>query len=900
MRTLVGRLSVAVAIALLADPAGALAQASDASVMSVDEVVARALADNPDLRAARAEVDAAGGRLRQAGLRPNPMLELGGQKAISPDSNLSVALTLPLDLNGRVDGRVGVATREVEMRRAQVAERERRLAADVRLKAGELLAARRNVEVADELLRINREALRLVGDRVREGAAPALDESLLLVEVNRLEAGRQMLESRVTVLALQLRALAGMEPDAPLTLRGELAGAAPGVSRAEAVTQALAGRPDLEVARADAAMARARIRKEEAEGRWDASVSVGYQRQDFGFDLRGVASNGTLQQIKDVFHYFGAGVTITLPVRNRNQGNVAAAVAETRAAERRQEFAVLVIRQEVEAALHAAGGGPAGARPLRARRARRGAPQPRRGSTHVGAGPRHVAGRDHRAAPPDRGGERLHGDAQAGVRRHRRDRAGSRRGRDATSGMTMPLADGEGGVGAERTNDGARVTVDEMTHDELPRSRWPRRLGRAALALALVSAGAAGGVLWSERRATSARSVTPGALTDTRAAMPATAPADTTTTPAGPPAAKVPSLEVGASEALEVSLTPDAIARIGLKTAVARSAPGGETLAVPASVVPNAYRDTKVNALVGGIVRSVSVELGSRVTAEQTLAVVSSQELAEAQMKYLSMQAMLQADHQKLRRTEKLVELGSASRQELEEVTAVHAAHTTEIAAARERLLILGLSREQVGRLTDAAQIVSDVVVAAPTGGMVTGRAVNPGQVVMAGQELFVVADVGTVWAVGEVYERDMAHVREGAEAEVVPAALPGTALRGRISYIDPRVDPVARTAKVRVEIANPREELRFGMYVTMRVAIGSGGPVVLVPRSAVQALGDTSVVYLPLPGGEGRFVERSVTLGSVVGDAVQVLKGLKPGDRVVTEGSFFLRAEAARLRHGG
>ena len=80
-------------------------------------------------------------------------------------------------------------------------------------------------------------------------------------------------------------------------------------------------------------------------------AGVGYQRQDFGFGgLRGVASNGTLQPIQDVFHYFGAGVTVTLPVRNRNEGNVAAAVAETRAAERRQDFMVLVVRQEVESA----------------------------------------------------------------------------------------------------------------------------------------------------------------------------------------------------------------------------------------------------------------------------------------------------------------------------------------------------------------------------------------------------------------------------------------------------------------------------------------------------------------------------------------------------------------------
>jgi Barrel-sandwich domain of CusB or HlyD membrane-fusion len=144
-----------------------------------------------------------------------------------------------------------------------------------------------------------------------------------------------------------------------------------------------------------------------------------------------------------------------------------------------------------------------------------------------------------------------------------------------------------------------------------------------------------------------------------------------------------------------------------------------------------------------------------------------------------------------------------------------------------------------------------------------------------------VVADLSKVWVVGEVYERDLAHVREGAEAEVAASALPGAVLHGRISYIDPRLDPVARTAKVRVEIANPRKELRFGMYVTMRLSVGGGGPVAVVPCSAVQPVGEVSVVYLPAAEGEGRFVERPVTLGSVVGDAVQVVKGLKPGDRV-------------------
>jgi cobalt-zinc-cadmium efflux system outer membrane protein len=116
---------------------------------------ARALAESPDLNAARAEIEAARGRVTQAGLRPNPMLDLAGQKATGPDNNLMVGVTLPLDLNGRKAGRVAVAERELAMKRAGVADRERRLRAEVRMKAGELFAARRNLTSTDELLQAN-------------------------------------------------------------------------------------------------------------------------------------------------------------------------------------------------------------------------------------------------------------------------------------------------------------------------------------------------------------------------------------------------------------------------------------------------------------------------------------------------------------------------------------------------------------------------------------------------------------------------------------------------------------------------------------------------------------------------------------------------------------------------
>src|SRR2546429_1707272 len=349
MPRLRGTLALLVVMATLA--VTGIAHAQPGVEVTVDELVARALADRPDLRSTRAEIDGALGGLQQAGLRPNPMLELGGQKALSPDNNVTIGLSVPLDLNGRKEGRVAVAERELQMKRAQVRDRERRLAADVRVKAGELLAARRSLAVTDDLLGVNRDALRLVGDRVREGATPALEENLMLVEVNRLDALRQLLASRLDIASLQLKALAGMAPDAPLTLRGDLAPSGSPPITDEAIRQALTTRPDLDAARADVAIGAAKIRKERAEGRWDASVNVGYQRQDVGLDLNGVTNTGATRPIQDVFHYFGAGVSIVLPVRNRNQGNIAAAAAEAQAAERRLQFAELTVRQEVAAAL---------------------------------------------------------------------------------------------------------------------------------------------------------------------------------------------------------------------------------------------------------------------------------------------------------------------------------------------------------------------------------------------------------------------------------------------------------------------------------------------------------------------------------------------------------------------
>jgi RND family efflux transporter MFP subunit len=430
------------------------------------------------------------------------------------------------------------------------------------------------------------------------------------------------------------------------------------------------------------------------------------------------------------------------------------------------------------------------------------------------------------------------------------------------------------------------------------RGRIRRSVGVAAGAVALLIVGAAGGVVWSERHGTArARSSAGSRDAQTPAASPDARPMP------GMPGMPAPSGQAAGAkteEAVEVSLTPEAVERAGIKTAEVKAQSSVSGVTVPGTVMSNAYRDTKVNALVGGIVRQVMVELGAEVHRGATLAVIFSSELADAQMKYLSMRAMLEADHQKLERTQKLVGLGSASRQELEEVTAVHTGHETEVAAARQRLLLLGLSSERVARLETSPEVVSEVTVTSPADGLVIARSVNPGQVINAGLDLFVVTDLSTVWIIGDLYERDFSRVRVGSAATITLPSMPDRAVKGRVAYIDPRVDPATRTAKVRVEVPNRGGELRLGMFVTMSIQTGTTERIMVVPRAAVQTIGDRSVVYVPAEGEEGKFVERTVRLGPPAGEFVPVLDGLKPGDKVVTDGSFYLRAEAARTRSGG
>ncbi len=314
-------------------------------------------------------------------------------------------------------------------------------------------------------------------------------------------------------------------------------------------------------------------------------------------------------------------------------------------------------------------------------------------------------------------------------------------------------------------------------------------------------------------------------------------------------------------------------------------------------VQTNAYKEIPVLPIAGGIVRQVRAELGERVQTGQPLAVIFSTQLAEAQTAYLKILADLEEHHQHHRRTVELVEIGAASREELEQATARYKMAQAELASARQQLLLLGMTEKRIDDLRTPDKVVPLITVESPSSGTVISRSVNIGEVVMEGKELFRVADLSSVWVMGQVYENDFALVRVGARATITTPAYTGKTFTGRVSYIDPRVDTATRTAQVRVEVTNPAEMLRLGMFVDVNFgdAPQSGGQAVMVPRAAVQSLGAKQVVYV-VTNESGQFIQREVTAGAEASGLVPILNGLSAGERVVTEGSFLLRAESFKV----
>jgi cobalt-zinc-cadmium efflux system outer membrane protein len=319
--------------------------------ISSDELVRRVLASNADLAAARLDVERARARLRQAGLRANPTVEFEhatGNLTGSPgERETGVGFSLPLELNGQRQRRVDLAKAELEAAEAEIADRERRLVAEARAAYGEALAAVRELEITEGLNNLDTQTARIVEARVSEGESAPIELSLLRAEADRLRSRRALVEGRLQTALLRLKTLAGASPNEPLRLKENLVAPAlqkPPASVEEALDIAMRMRPDLRLARLVERVAEAGYELARAQGRPDVTAFTRYSRSRSVFDDTPVGA------IRDKDNTLSFGVSVSIPLFNRNQGAKAEAATAIAQAERRREFAEQVVRADVAGA----------------------------------------------------------------------------------------------------------------------------------------------------------------------------------------------------------------------------------------------------------------------------------------------------------------------------------------------------------------------------------------------------------------------------------------------------------------------------------------------------------------------------------------------------------------------
>jgi membrane fusion protein, heavy metal efflux system len=355
--------------------------------------------------------------------------------------------------------------------------------------------------------------------------------------------------------------------------------------------------------------------------------------------------------------------------------------------------------------------------------------------------------------------------------------------------------------------------------------------------------------------------------------------------------------EHGAEEAAaaeEGTLTVDAevLRDLKLTTFPAELRPGGDgvTALGELRVDESAYAEAG-SPIPARIVR-LRANPGQAVRRGDPLADLQSVELGQARAGRTAARARAELARQTVERKRALAADRIVSQGELQRAEAEAAAADADLRAAEAALDALGVGGEASGGL-------SAFTLRAPIAGTVLERLAVQGQTADPSRPLFRIGDLSRLWLVVQAAERDAVRVRTGAVAEISLAALPGEPLRATVEWVGREVDPHSRTVPVRLVLPNQDGRLKPGMFATAWIGTGAAGDkVVAVPAASLQRMDDRWVVFLPQSAG--RFEVRPVGRGRDLGGEVAILSGLAPGERVVVEGSFVLRAEAEKNEGGG
>jgi RND family efflux transporter MFP subunit len=351
----------------------------------------------------------------------------------------------------------------------------------------------------------------------------------------------------------------------------------------------------------------------------------------------------------------------------------------------------------------------------------------------------------------------------------------------------------------------------------------------------------------------------------------------TPSTPASAALASTPARVADTNARGDVTIDARRQQLMGVTTETVSRGPLAPDVRASGVVLYDETRQVEVNTRIGGWIRDLSADYtGKPVKAGDALFTLYSPELLATENEYL----LARRGH------------GQAGHSEVESVRQYS---ERLLQAARDRLLVWDLSPADLEDLEQREQATGVMVVRSPASGVIVEKAAVKGMRVQPGQMLFRIADLSTVWVEAAVYERDLAMVRVGSPAAVSLEAYPGQAFSARAAYVYPSLNEETRTAKVRFQLSNPGGRFKPGMFASV-VVRGAVTTPLSVPSNAVIDAGTEQTVFIAQ--GDGYFMPRTVKVGRRVGDRVEVVDGLKEGERVAASATFLLDSES-QLRGG-
>jgi len=333
--------------------------------------------------------------------------------------------------------------------------------------------------------------------------------------------------------------------------------------------------------------------------------------------------------------------------------------------------------------------------------------------------------------------------------------------------------------------------------------------------------------------------------------------------------------EASAAEPDSIRLSEEAVRTGGIAVEPARVVEIDRRIAAVGELEFNGRRLAHLTARAAGRIESILAFRGERVVQGQILAEIYSQD-------YLALQAeVIQAAEREVRLR------GTQDEKPARDF----------LDSARAKLLPLGMTAAEIDALISTKSVRPVLAVRAAFGGRIIGQAAVVGDRVEPGASLFRLADLSTVWAGVRIYEKDLAAVRPGVEAVLRTQAFPGEEFRGRLVLLEPVMDEKTRTVEARVEVTNPAERLKPGMYVEAFIATGEKLRALIIPESALQDFQSRPVVFVKT--GPAAYELRLVETGERTEGRIEILRGLADGEEVVTSGSFLLKSEMLKKSMG-